>query len=274
VLLADPPTPRVVLDVTSRFRPSYANTLAAAESTWRGADFSSVRICVSAGEPLSGSLLRRWKERTGTNILDGIGSTECCHIFVSNGQDDIRPDCSGTVVEGYEAKIVDEAGNELPAGQPGTLLVKGDSICAFYWRQHQRTKETFLGEWIKTGDIYLRDEIGYLYYQGRGDDMLKVGGIWVSPYEIEGVLADHVTVVECAVVGVPDENSLVKPEAFVVIAEEVEDTEDLEGALKQHVRQRLGGNKTPRTFHFVQALPKTATGKVQRFKLRQQAEQR
>jgi benzoate-CoA ligase family protein len=282
VLLADPPTPRVVLDMTREFRPSiyfavptsYANTLAAAESTWRNADFSSVRVCVSAGEPLAGSILRRWKERTGVDILDGIGSTECCHIFISNRLDDIRPDSSGTVVEGYEARLVDELGRELGAGEPGTLLVKGESVCAFYWRQHQRTKETILGEWIKTGDIYVRDETGHFYYQGRADDMLKVGGIWVSPYEIEGVLVDHETVLECAVVGVPDQDSLVKPEAFIVVAEEAGDRQELEGALKQHVRQRLGGNKTPRAFHFIDGLPKTATGKVQRFKLRQQAEQR
>ena len=280
VLLADPPTPRVVLDATREFHPtvyfavptSYANTLAAAESTWRSADFSSVRACVSAGEPLAGSVLRRWKERTGVDILDGIGSTECCHIFISNRMDDVRPDSSGTVVEGYEARIVDGLGQDVPAGEPGTLLVKGDSICAFYWRQHERTKETILGEWLRTGDIYVRDESGHFFYQGRGDDMLKVGGIWVSPYEIEGVLGDHESVVECAVVGVPDVNGLVKPEAFVVVENTGED--DLEGTLKQHVRQRLGGNKTPRTFHFVDTLPKTATGKVQRFKLRQQAQPR
>ncbi|MDQ6790053.1 MAG: benzoate-CoA ligase family protein [Candidatus Dormibacteraeota bacterium] len=277
VLLADPPTPRVVLDATRQFHPtiyfavptSYANTLAAAESSWQSADFSSVRVCVSAGEPLSGSLLRRWKERTGVDILDGIGSTECCHIFISNRLDDIQPDCSGTVVEGYEAKVIDEAGREAPPGEPGTLLVKGDSLCASYWRQHQRTKETILGEWIKTGDIYVKDETGHFYYQGRGDDMLKVGGIWVSPYEIEGVLGDHRKVVECAVVGIPDEDNLVKPEAFIVLDDRAD--EDLEGALRQLVRQRLGGNKTPRAFHFVEALPKTATGKIQRFKLRQMA---
>jgi benzoate-CoA ligase len=194
VLLAGPPTPRAVLEMTREFRPSlyftvptsYANTLAAPESTWQNADFSSVRVCVSAGEPLPGSILRRWKERTGVDILDGIGSTECCHIFISNRLDDIRPDCSGTAVEGYEARLVDELGDELGSGVPGTLLVKGESVCAFYWRQHQRTKETILGEWIKTGDIYVQDETGHFYYQGRADDMLKVGGIWVSPYEIEG----------------------------------------------------------------------------------------
>ena len=281
VLLAEPPTPSLVLDIASRFRPTlyfavptgYANALAAPDSTWQSADFSSVRACVSAGEPLPGSLLRRWKERTGVDILDGIGSTECCHIFISNRLDDVRPDCSGTVVEGYEARIVDESGNAVPHGQPGTLLVKGDSICALYWRQHQRSKETILGEWIKTGDIYVSDETGHFYYQGRLDDMLKVAGLWVSPYEIEGVLVDHATVLECAVVGVPDQDNLVKPEAFVVVAEGAGDLQELEGALKQHVRGRLGGNKTPRTFHFVEGLPKTATGKVQRFKLRLQAEQ-
>jgi acyl-coenzyme A synthetase/AMP-(fatty) acid ligase len=173
-------------------------------------------------------------------------------------------------VDGYEARIVDESGRDLQPGEPGTLLVKGDSLCAFYWRQHQRTKETILGEWIRTGDAYIQDETGHFYYQGRDDDMLKVGGIWVSPYEIESVLMDHQRVVECAVVGIPDLDQLVKPEAFVVV-DTAGDEQDLEGALKQHVRQRLGGNKTPRAFHFVEALPKTATGKVQRFKLRQLA---
>lgn len=282
VLLPDPSTPRAVLEITSRFRPtlyfavptSYANTLAAPDSAWQAADFSSVRACISAGEPLPGSILKRWKERTAVDILDGIGSTECCHIFISNRVDDVRPDSSGTVVQGYEAKVVDERGQEAAPGEPGTLMVKGDSVCALYWRQHERTKETILGEWIKTGDTYVKDETGHFFYQGRIDDMLKVGGMWVSPYEIEGVLIEHEQVLECVVVGVLDTDKLVKPEAFVVVLggeSRGGSRVELEAELKQRVRERLGGNKTPRTVHFVEALPKTATGKVQRFKLREAA---
>ena len=280
VLVAEPALPRVILNVTRRFRPtiyfavptSFANLLAAPASTWKSADFSSVRICVSAGEPLPGSVLNRWKGKTGIDILDGIGSTESCHIFISNRVQDIRPDCSGTVVEGYEARIVDEKGQDAPSGQPGMLLVRGDSICASYWRRHQLTKETMLGEWLKTGDLYVRDGSGHFYYQGRTDDMLKVGGMWVSPHEVEEVLSEDESVVECAVVGVPDRDTLIKPEAFVVLAN-AGGGQELEDRLRQRVRQRLGGNKTPRAFHFVESLPRTATGKVQRFKLRELAQQ-
>jgi benzoate-CoA ligase family protein len=280
VLVAEPTLPRVILDVTRRFCPtiyfavptSFANLLAAPASTWKSADFSSVRICVSAGEPLPGSVLNRWKDKTGIDILDGIGSTESCHIFISNRMQDIRPDCSGTVVEGYEARIVDEKGQDGPSGQPGMLLVRGDSICTSYWRRQQLTKETILGEWLKTGDVYVRDGSGHFYYQGRTDDMLKVGGMWVSPHEVEEVLSEDERVVECAVVGVPDRDTLIKPEAFVVLAN-AGGGQELEDRLRQRVRQRLGGNKTPRAFHFVESLPRTATGKVQRFKLRELAQQ-
>ncbi len=280
VLVAEPALPRVIFDVTRRFRPTlyfavptnFATLLAAPTSSWKSADFSSVRVCVSAGEPLPGPLLKRWKDQTGIDILDGIGSTESCHIFISNRVHAIRPDCSGTVVKGYEARIVDEDGQDAPSGQPGMLMVRGDSICASYWRRHQLTQETILGEWLKTGDIYVRDESGHFYYQGRIDDMLKVGGMWVSPHEVEEVLSEDERVAECAVVGVPDRDTLIKPEAFVVLAN-TGGEQELEDRLRQHVRQRLGGNKTPRAFHFVESLPRTATGKVQRFKLRELAQQ-
>ena len=280
ILVAEPALPRVIFDVARHLRPtlyfavptSFANLLNAPASAWKSADFSSVRVCVSAGEPLPGSILKRWKDKAGIDILDGIGSTESCHIFISNRMQDIRPDCSGTVVEGYEARIVDEEGQDVPVGQPGTLEVRGDSICASYWRRHQLTKETLLGEWLKTGDVYVRDGSGHFYYQGRIDDMLKVGGIWVSPHEVEEALNEDENVLECAVVGVPDRDTLIKPEAFVVLANDG-DGQELEGRLRQHVRQRLGGNKTPRTFHFVESLPKTETGKIQRFKLRNLAQQ-
>lgn len=280
VLIAEPALPRVIFEVARRFHPSiyfgvpssFANLLAAPASSWKSADFSSIRVCVSAGEPLPGPLLRRWKDRTGIDILDGIGSTESCHIFISNRMGDILPDCSGTVVEGYEVRIVDEEGRDVPAGQPGMLMVKGDSIFASYWRRHQLTEESILGEWFKTGDIYIKDASDHFFYQGRTDEMLKVGGMWVSPHEVEEVLMEDEGVVECAVVGVPDSNTLVKPEAFIVLAGEVSGQE-MEGRLRQHVRQRLGGNKTPRAFHFVESLPKAATGKVQRVKLCEMARQ-
>jgi benzoate-CoA ligase family protein len=276
VVMSGAPAPAAVLDAVRQHRPSlyfgvptsYANTLAADPETWAAADFSSVRLCVSAGEPLAGSILERWRARTGTVILDGIGSTECCHIFISNRPQDVRPDCSGTVVPGYEAMVVDEAGQELAPGEVGTLLVKGDSICAFYWNQHNRTKRTIKGEWIDTGDKYSRDAEGYFKYQGRSDDMLKVGGIWVSPTEVEGAINAHESVLECAVVGIVDDRQLVLPEAFVVLQSSAHAGPELEEALRVHVRDRLAHFKCPRDFHFVEELPKTATGKIQRFKLR------
>jgi benzoate-CoA ligase family protein len=278
LLLAGAPAPGTVLDVVRHFRPtiyygvptSYANLLAADPEVWANADFGSVRVCVSAGEPLAGSILARWKARTGTDILDGIGSTECCHIFISNKIDDVRPDCSGTVVPGYEVMIVDDTGHEVPLGEVGSLLVKGDSICSFYWNQHDRTKRTIRGEWIDTGDKYLRDAEGYFRYQGRSDDMLKVGGIFVSPTEVEAVINAHEAVLECAVVGVIDEQRLVRPEAYLVLRPGRSGSVELEEELRQHLREQLAHFKCPRDFHFVDDLPKTATGKIQRFKLREQ----
>jgi len=280
VLLDAPSQPRMVAEVVRRFRPSilfgvptgYANTVAAGSSSSGPADFTGIRLCVSAGETLPGSLLRSWKEHTGLDILDGIGSSESCHIFISSRQDDIRRDCAGTVVDGYEAKVVDEGGAVVPPGAPGALLVRGGSLSPFYWRQFGLTRQTMLGEWLRTGDVFIQDDSGHFYYQGREDDMLKVGGMWVSPVEIEAVLAQDERVAECAVVGVPDSNRLVKPEAFVVLDAGVAG-DGLAVTLRQHVRQRLGGNKTPRTFHFVTELPRTPTGKLQRSQLREQAQQ-
>jgi benzoate-CoA ligase family protein len=276
VLLAGPPAPATALDVVRRFRPtiyyavptSYASTLAADPEVWAAADLSSVRVCVSAGEPLAGSILDRWRARTGVDILDGIGSTECGHIFISNRIDDVRPDCTGTVVPGYELRIVDDAGREVADGQVGSLLVKGDSTCAMYWNQHDRTKRTICGEWIDTGDRYLRDAGGYYRYQGRSDDMLKVSGIWVSPTEVESAINAHDSVLECAVVAVVDEQRLVRPEAYVVLRPGWTAGPGLEVELRDHVRAALAHFKCPRDFHFVAELPKTATGKIQRFKLR------
>jgi benzoate-CoA ligase len=276
ILLAGPPGPGVVLDVVKHMRPtlyfgvptSYANTLAADPELWTAADFSSVRLCVSAGEPLSGSLLERWKSRTGADILDGIGSTECCHIFISNRPGEVRPDSSGRVVPGYEARIVDEEGDDVPDGEVGTLLVKGDSIGERYWNQHERTKRTIRGEWIDTGDKYVRDADGFFTYQGRSDDMFKVGGIWVSPSEVESTINGHGAVLECAVVAVVDEERLLQPEAYVVLQPGRTGGPELEEELREHVRARIAHFKCPRDFHFVSELPKTATGKIQRYRLR------
>jgi benzoate-CoA ligase family protein len=276
VLLAGPPAPAAVLDIVRHFRPtvyyavptSYANTLAADPEAWANADFGSVRICVSAGEPLAGSILERWRTRTGTEILDGIGSTECGHIFISNRIGEARPDSTGTVVPGYELRVVDDAGQEVPAGEVGRLLVKGDSTCSMYWNQHERTKRTINGEWIDTGDQYVRDADGFYRYQGRSDDMLKVSGIWVSPTEVESVINAHDAVLECAVVAVVDEQRLVRPEAYVVLQPGRTAGPELEMELREHVRAALAHFKCPRDFHFVADLPKTATGKIQRFMLR------
>lgn len=281
ILHAGPPTPAAVVELVRRLRPtlyfavptSYANTLAADPEIWEAADFRSVRVCVSAGEPLSAAILERWQSKTGTDILDGIGSTEACHIFISNRIGDIRPNSSGRVVDGYEVRIVDEDGRELPDGEVGTLLVKSDSACAFYWNQHERTKRTILGEWLNTGDQYLRDSDGYFSYQGRSDDMMKVAGIWVSPTEVEAAINQHEAVLECAVVGIRDEQLLIRPEAYVVLQPGrlpgVELEEDLHGFL----RERLAHYKCPREYRFVTELPKTATGKIQRFKLREEVVQ-
>jgi benzoate-CoA ligase family protein len=279
VLLAEPPQPRLVLSITGQFHPtlffgvpsSYVSLLAAGPS-WRAADFSATRLCIAASEALPGPVLEQWRAQTGVDIIDGIGSTESCHIFISNRPGDIEPDCSGRPVEGYEVRVVDDAGQDLPPGEPGLLMVKGDSICAGYWRQRELTRQHLIGKWLRTGDVYVRHDSGHFRYQGRRDDMLKVGGMWVSPAEIEEVMLGHERVVECAVVGVPDRHLLVRPEAFVVLEGVSDESDhDLVASLRQHVRQLLGGNKTPRAFHVVDSIPRTETGQIERFKLAERA---
>jgi benzoate-CoA ligase family protein len=277
VLLAAKPTPEGTFETIERFRPTlffgvptlYAAQLQALEK--QRPDFSSVRACASAGEALPADIYRRWKERTGLTILDGIGSTEALHIFVSNRLEDVRPGTSGRVVPGYEARVILD-GKEAPADEPGRLQVRGPSTAAFYWNNPEKTAATMLKDgWLDTGDTYVRDAEGYLHYCGRSDDMLKVGGIWCSPVEIESKLVSHPKVLEVAVVGSPDRSGLVKPEAYVVLKEGIQASDTLATELMQHCKSQLAPYKFPRLIHFVLELPKTATGKIQRFRLRQLA---
>lgn len=231
-------------------------------------ELSSVRICVSAGEALPTDIYYKWKERYGIDIIDGIGSTEMLHIFLSNRPGDVVPGSTGKPVPGYELKLVDEDGREVPQGEIGTLHVKGDSAAQQYWRKREKTRTTMQGEWVNTGDKYYVDENGYYWCAGRADDMLKVGGIWVSPVEVENCLNQHPAVFECAVVGVNDEKGLAKPKAFVVVRDGYEKTDALKEEMKQFVLDKLAKFKYPRWVEFIDELPKSTTGKIQRYKLR------
>jgi benzoate-CoA ligase len=275
VLMAERPTPAAVFERLRGYRPTifygvptlYAAMLAASGLPKR--DEVATRLCVSAGEALPADIGRRWTEHFGVEILDGIGSTEMLHVFLSNRPGEVRYGTSGKPVPGYELRIVDDAGKDCAVGEIGDLLVAGPSAAAGYWNNRERSRTTFAGAWTRTGDKYTRDADGYYTYGGRSDDMLKVGGIFVSPFEVEAALLTHPEVLEAAVVGIPDEAQLVKPKAYVVPKPGVQGTTALADTLKQHVKDRLAPYKYPRWVEFVAELPKTATGKIQRFKLRQ-----
>jgi benzoate-CoA ligase family protein len=268
-------TPEMSFETIERFRPTvffgvptlYAQQLRAMETS--RPDLSSLRLCISAGEALPGDVFRRWKERTGTVILDGLGSTENLHIFISNRPDDIKPGTSGRPVSGYEVRLVDDDEAEITEPDTiGTVWVKGESAAALYWNNPDKTARTMRGDWLNTGDMYYRDADGYYHNAGRGDDMMKVGGLWCSPFEIEARLIEHPMVLEAAVVGHADEDGLIKPAAYVVLNDPEDAGDALEDALVAHCRDGLAHYKYPRWFHFVDDLPKTATGKIQRFRLR------
>jgi len=233
--------------------------------------FSSVRLCVSAGEALPSAIFHKWKKRYGIDILDGIGSTEMLHIFLSNKPGEIRPGSTGKPVPGYELKLVDDQGNEVAKGEIGTLMVNGGSAAQFYWRKREKSRQTMLGEWINTGDKYYVDEDNFYWCAGRKDDMLKVGGIWVSPLEVENSLREHPAVLENAVIGCADEKGLIKPKAFVVLRQGHEPSKEMEEELKRWALEKMAKYKYPRWIEFVTSLPKSATGKIQRFKLRQES---
>lgn len=269
------PLAQDMFKVVERYRPTifygvptlYASMLALPDAEKRF-DFSSVRACVSAGEALPADILRRWQEKFTVPILDGIGSTEILHIFISSRPGEIRPGSTGKIVPGYEALVADESGHPVQQGEIGNLLIKGDSTAATYWNKHEKTKDTINGHWIHTGDKYYVDEDGYYWYAGRADDMIKVSGQWVSPTEVEGALIAHPAVLETAVVGDFDSDKLVKPRAYVVLKPGYEPSDALAEELKTFVKTRLAPFKYPRWVVFLPELPKTATGKTQRFKLR------
>ncbi|HEY6406298.1 MAG TPA: benzoate-CoA ligase family protein [Ktedonobacteraceae bacterium] len=269
------PLPEDMFKVIEQYRPTiffgvptlYAGMLALPDAGKRF-DFSSVRVCVSAGEALPADILRRFEDTFHVEILDGIGSTEILHIFISNRASDIKPGSSGKLVPGYEALIADENGKPVEQGDIGNLLIKGESITAYYWNKHEKTKDVINGHWLHTGDKYYQDEEGYYWYCGRSDDMLKVGGQWVSPVEVENALIAHPAVLETAVVGDFDADELVKPKAYVVLKDGYEPSDALAEELKVFVKERLAPFKYPRWIEFLPELPKTATGKIQRFVLR------
>jgi benzoate-CoA ligase family protein len=282
ILWPGAPTPQNVYAVIETHRPTlfysvptgYGMMLAHEKGRSEGLrsdrdfDLSSVRLAVSAGEALPPALYDRFKQRFGIDILDGIGSTEVLHMFISNHIGAIRPGSSGQIVSGYEARLLDDGGHPVAEGEIGNLWINGDSVCAGYWNQHEKTKSTIEGRWIRTGDKYTQDADGYFWYAGRSDDMMKVGGLWVSPVEVENALVAHPAVLECGVVANEDHDSLTKPMAFVVLRDGAAGSPELAKELQQFVRERLAEYKRPRWVEFLPELPKTATGKIQRFKLR------
>jgi benzoate-CoA ligase len=278
VLLPHRPMPDLVADILKKHQVTvfyavptfYAGFLASPDAPERGE--TRLRRCVSAGEALPSDVGRRWSERTGVDILDGIGSTEMLHIYISNRAGEVKYGTTGKPVPGYDVRLVDDDGGIVKTpGEMGELQVRGPTSAIMYWNNREQSRVTFLGEWTRSGDKYVEDEEGYYVYCGRRDDMLKVGGIYVSPFEVEGALQSHPEVLEAAVVGWPDEDTLIKPKAFVVLKSPEKAADELKRALQDHCRQKLAVFKYPRWLEFRSELPKTATGKIQRFKLRAEA---
>jgi benzoate-CoA ligase len=266
--------PDRIFDAVARYRPTLffsVPALYAAMVKAPGAadvDFSSVRACVSAAEALPAAVLARWQAITGVPILDGIGSTEMLHIYCSNTLSELAPGTSGRPVPGYELRLVDERGLDVSAGEAGDLMVRGDSCAGYYWHQREKTRHSMRGEWFHTGDRYIVDADGHYVYQGRSDDMIKVGGLWVSPADVEGCLVRHPAVSEAAVIGV-DLDDLSRIKAFVICASPPSDEDALADELRAWCKKHLRRYEYPHAVEFVEDLPRTPTGKVQRYKLRE-----
>jgi benzoate-CoA ligase len=274
VLMAERPTPASVFKRWTEKKPTiffgvptlYAAMLASPDFPKK--ELLRLTTCISAGEALPPQIGKTFKEKTGIDILDGIGSTEMLHIFLSNRPGDLRPGTTGKPVPGYELRLVDEQGRPVKQGELGELQISGPTSAAYYWNNREKSRSTFVGGWTKSGDKYSVDADGFYAYGGRSDDMLKVSGIWVSPAEVEAALVSHDAVLEAAVVGHEDEQKLVKPKAYVVLKPDNIASDALKDALQRHVKDRLAPYKYPRWIEFMAELPKTATGKIQRFKLR------
>jgi benzoate-CoA ligase len=275
VLMGERPTPEAVFKRLVEHKPTvfygvptlYASMLASPALPAK--EDVSMRVCASAGEALPKDLGERFTRHFGCHILDGIGSTEMLHIFLSNQMGDVRYGTTGKPVPGYEVELRDDNGTPVPVGSIGDLYIRGPSAALMYWNNRAKTRETMLGDWLKSGDKYVCDADGYYTYAGRSDDMIKVSGQYVSPVEVENVLIQHETVLEAAVIGVEDGQGLVKTSAYVVLRSGFTGDDTIQKTLQDYVKSQLAPFKYPRTIHFVDDLPKTATGKIQRFRLRQ-----
>lgn len=274
ILMAERPTPDSVSRTLRKYQPTifygvptlFASMLASPSLPSK--EEMRFTRCTSAGEALPEEIGKRWHAHFGVDILDGIGSTEMLHIFLSNKMGEVRYGTTGLPVPGYEIKLVNELGEPVSPGESGELHISGPSSAALYWNNRPKSIDTFQGKWTRSGDKYFQDEKGYYVYAGRSDDMLKVSGIYVSPIEVESTLITHASVLEAAVVGREDDDKLIKPAAFIVLKPGIKHTPELAEELKAHVKKLLAPYKYPRWFEFVEELPKTATGKIQRFKLR------
>lgn len=274
ILLAGQPTAESVTEIINSYRPTLFFSVPTLYSMMLNTghlpnrDDMRVRACISAGEALPETILNQWREALGLDILDAIGSTEMLHMYMSNRAGDVRAGTSGKPLRGYEMRLLDDLGQQVADGEIGDLYVKGPSCALGYWNQHAKSVATFRDHWAKSGDKYYIDTDGYYVYCGRSDDLLKVGGIYVSPMQVENALLGHPAVNEAAVVGACDDDQLLKPKAFVVLADGIDSSSGLEAELIDHVRNQLSAFKRPRWVEFISELPKTATGKIQRFKLR------